>query len=579
MVDLSSRDSELSLLHRISAIGTRERSLEHVVREVLRVTPDVVPSERAILFLYDEEKDRLRSFARDGQEEEALSLGEPGIVRRVFASGRAEIVNEVGTDPDASPLLQETYRTRQIALAPLVAGDERLGVVAAINSQHGAFTDRDLEILSAVADRAAIAARHVRLSAILQRQSRELEGLHRLARLLLSQESLENVIAESVRIVNDLIRCEKMVLLLYDPANNSLRLEQPALGIDGLDDLEISLAEPSLASSVFRTATPLLSNDAANDAWVGPRLRELLGIKNVLVVPLSTDREAIGVLEAINSKKGYFDEDDLRFATLLGSRVGGIIELSRARFRERALMQRLREADRVKSDFVSILAHELKGPMTTIMGFGQTLEQHWDTIDDARRSQFVSIVRRETERLAQMVSDLLDMSRMEAGTLRYEVAPMSIGEVVDSIVSIHGSLFADHHVKSEIPDDLPLVMGDKERIRQVLMNLISNAARYSPDGTTITISADVIDGDSTPEAKISVTDEGIGIAPEDTDRIFAKFAMLPKPAWTKKGTGLGLFITKGIVEAHGGRLWVESKVGEGSTFNFTLEVASGDSGE
>ncbi len=579
MADLSSRDSELSLLHRIAAIGTRERSLEHVVREVLRVTPDVVPSERAVLFLYDEEKDWLRSFARDGQEEEALSLGEPGIVRRVFASGRAEIVNEVGTDPDASPLLQETYRTRQVALAPLVAGDERLGVVAAINSQHGAFTDRDLQILSAVADRAAIAARHVRLSAILQRQSRELEGLHRLARLLLSQESLENVIAESVRIVNDLIRCEKMVLLLYDPANNSLRLEQPALGIDGLDELEISLAEPSLASSVFRTATPLLSNDAANDAWVDPRLRELLGIKNVLVVPLSTDREAIGVLEAINSKKGYFDEDDLRFATLLGSRVGGIIELSRARFRERALMQRLREADRVKSDFVSILAHELKGPMTTIMGFGQTLEQHWDTIDDARRSQFVSIVRRETERLAQMVSDLLDMSRMEAGTLRYEVAPMSIGEVVDSIVSIHGSLFADHHVKSEIPDDLPLVMGDKERIRQVLMNLISNAARYSPDGTTITISADVIDGDSTPEAKISVTDEGIGIAPEDTDRIFAKFAMLPKPAWTKKGTGLGLFITKGIVEAHGGRLWVESKVGEGSTFNFTLEVAPGDSGE
>ncbi|MDQ4064800.1 MAG: ATP-binding protein, partial [Actinomycetota bacterium] len=203
-------------------------------------------------------------------------------------------------------------------------------------------------------------------------------------------------------------------------------------------------------------------------------------------------------------------------------------------------------------DFVSILAHELKGPMTTIMGFGRTLEEHWDTIDEGRRVQFISIVRRETERLAQLVSDLLDMSGVESGGFRYEMAPMAIGELVESIVSIHGSLFAAHRVKSEIPDDLPLVMGDKERIRQVLLNLMSNAARYSPEGTTITVSAQVVEEDGRPRAKVSVSDEGIGIAPEDHERIFSKFATLPKPGWTQKGTGLGLFITKGIVDAHGG---------------------------
>lgn len=224
-------------------------------------------------------------------------------------------------------------------------------------------------------------------------------------------------------------------------------------------------------------------------------------------------------------------------------------------------------------DFVSILAHELKGPLTTIMGFGRTLEEHWDTIDDARRVQFISTLRRETERLARLVSDLLDISGIEAGTFRYDMTHVDIRELVDSIIAIHRALFAGHSVKSEIPDDLPVAMGDGNRIRQVVMNLIDNAARYSPDGTTITISADTIEEDGMPKVRVAVTDEGIGIAPENGERIFAKFAMLPKPAWTKKGTGLGLFITKGIVEAHGGRLWVESELGDGATFYFTIPVA------
>lgn len=224
-------------------------------------------------------------------------------------------------------------------------------------------------------------------------------------------------------------------------------------------------------------------------------------------------------------------------------------------------------------DFVSILAHELKGPMTTIMGFGRTLEEHWDTIEEERRVQFISIVRRETERLAQLVSDLLDMSGIENGGFRYEMAPISIGDLVDSIVTIHETLFAGHRVKSEIADDLPPAMGDAERVRQVLLNLISNAVRYSPEGTTITITAEVIEEAGGSWVKVSVTDEGIGIAPEHMERIFTKFAMVPKPGWTKKGTGLGLFITKGIVEAHGGRLWVESELGEGTTFYFTIPVA------
>ncbi|HEV3473004.1 MAG TPA: GAF domain-containing protein [Actinomycetota bacterium] len=565
----------MNALYRIAAIGGRDTDLVQAVREVLRAVPDVVPCERSLVFVYDEEKDDLRAFVGKGEEQERLSLHEPGIVRRVFHSGRGEIVNDVRLDPESNPVFQDKYGSRQIALAPLIQGDARLGVVAAVDSRRGAFTDRDLHLLSVLADRSAMSICQAQLRATLEKQARELEGLQRLSRLLISQESVEYVIGEAVRIISDLVDCEKMMLLLYDEERNALVLQQPAIGIDPetVEDFEISLAEPSLAGTAFRTSTPLTSNDAENDKWVEPWLRDKLGIRSALAVPLMSDRESIGVLEAINAGKGYFDEDDERFTALLGSRVGGVVELSRARLRERELVQRLREADRAKSDFVSILAHELKGPMTTIMGFGQTLEQNWETLENHRRSQFLGIVHRETERLSRMVSDLLDMSRMESGTLRFEADRMDLAELVDNIVTVHTSLTAQHGIKLEIPSDLPDVLADRDRIRQVLLNLVTNATRYSPEGTTITIGAKVIEGEETPEVQVSVADEGIGIAPEDTERIFSKFAMLPKPAWTKKGTGLGLFITKGIIDAHGGRLWVESELGAGSTFCFTLPVA------
>ena len=567
------RQAELNTLYRIATVGAREGDLRFAIREALRAIGDIVPCQRGLVFIYDEEKDRLRSFAGKGEEQTALPLTEPGIIRRVFHSGRAEVINDVTADRDANPELQDEYGSRNVVIAPLVLGEARLGVIGAVNSPRGAFTDVELEHLALLGDRIAPSIRLAQLHTTIERQEREMEGLQRLSRLVEAQESLEYVIGESVRIVNDLVDCTTVLVFLYNEDENALCLERPALGLAGDVDIKVPLDEPSLASTVFRTASPLISNDAVNDAWVSPRLRELTGMKNSMAVPLLTDRAPIGVLEAINSNKGAFDEEDMRFTTLFGGRVGGVIELSRARVRERGLMHKLREADQAKSDFVSILAHELKGPMTTIMGFGQTLEQHWDTIEDSKRAQFLGIIYRETERLSHMVSDLLDMSRMESGTLRYEMESMSLSELVDNVLTVHTSLTSRHGLKVEVPSNLPEVYADRERVRQVVLNLVTNATRYSPEGTTITVGAARGGGDDNGWVRVAVADEGIGIAEEDAERIFNKFSMLPKPAWTKKGTGLGLFITKGIVDAHGGRLWVESEPGEGSTFYFTLPVA------
>jgi two-component system sensor histidine kinase KdpD len=221
-----------------------------------------------------------------------------------------------------------------------------------------------------------------------------------------------------------------------------------------------------------------------------------------------------------------------------------------------------------------MLAHELNGPMATIMGFGQSLNDEWDRVSEAKRREIIQIMAREAARLSRLVNDLLDVSRMEAGSLRYDLEPLVLGDLVDGVLDVHTSLRADHLVTATIPSNLPLVLGDKDRLRQVLINLLTNATRYSPAGTSIEVAAETIQFDGHQEVRVSVADHGIGIPVEHRERVFSKFAMLPKPGWVKKGTGLGLFITKGIVEAHGGRLWIDPGRDEGTTFHFTLQIAS-----
>jgi signal transduction histidine kinase len=244
-------------------------------------------------------------------------------------------------------------------------------------------------------------------------------------------------------------------------------------------------------------------------------------------------------------------------------------ELDHLGERGRALLNRMREADRNKTDFLSMLAHELKSPMATILGFAQMLHAHWDAVATNKRSEMLSIMEDETSRLARLVDDLLDLSRIDTGTLTFDFQPVDIRRVVESVLKMHPSLKARHKIMSEYPPELPSVRADFDRLRQVFLNLITNATRYSTPSTLIVVRGEARNG----LVHLLVCDEGIGIAPEHHEVVFERFASVSKPAWVKKGTGLGLYISKGIVEGHGGRLWVESERGRGATFHFTLPVA------
>jgi two-component system sensor histidine kinase VicK len=225
----------------------------------------------------------------------------------------------------------------------------------------------------------------------------------------------------------------------------------------------------------------------------------------------------------------------------------------------------------MKSDFVATVSHELRTPLTSIYGFAETLMRSDVDFSDAERATFLGYIASESERLIRIVDDLLNIARLEAGTLTVTVTSADVGEVAQEVVARVGEHSSDgHRFAVEVERGSLFVRADREKLGQILHNLVDNAVKYSPDGGTIRIAA----RRRTDTAEISVSDQGIGIARSEQQRLFTKFFRAERIARSGlQGTGLGLFLARGLLAAMGGRIWVESQEGEGSSFTFELPLA------
>jgi signal transduction histidine kinase len=232
---------------------------------------------------------------------------------------------------------------------------------------------------------------------------------------------------------------------------------------------------------------------------------------------------------------------------------------------------REREIAQAKNEFVSVVAHELRTPMTSIKGYTDLILQGaLGEVNDEQR-HFLRIVKANVDRLSELIGDLLDTARIEAGRIRLEIEPIQVtsivGEVCDSLAETIRERGLELTVEAD--PDVPTVQADRNRLIQILMNLLSNAYRYTPSGGSITVSVRLTDD----AVLVAVADSGIGIAPEDQERIFERFHRVDNEIVNRQtGTGLGLTIARSLVELHGGRLWLESEFGVGSTFFFTLPI-------
>jgi len=388
-----------------------------------------------------------------------------------------------------------------------------------------------------------------------------LETLYQAGKEISASLSLSSTVNLVARQVGRLTGATMAVVFLHDAGTEEYVAEAGTENVLGqLPRLRFT-AGAGLHGLAVRSARPVLEPNLEG-AVGAEEILEILGATGVLVVPLLSNERVIGAVSAVNRAAGIFTESDRDALEMFASQAS--IAVTNA-----ILYERAKELDRLKSEFVAVVSHEVRTPLTSIKG---SLELLGDTRFHKLpppQMELLQICQANAERLIGLINDILDFSKLEASrfTLNVESADVSkiVTESVENIRSLAAmkNVVIDFHVEGTVGS----VEADPMRVGQVITNLLGNAIKFSEEKSRVEVWARGED----EEVTISVRDHGRGISPKDTDRLFQKFGQLDSSTTRKAGgTGLGLVISKGIVEQHGGRIWVESQVGVGSTFSFSL---------
>ena len=402
----------------------------------------------------------------------------------------------------------------------------------------------------------------------LGRRGDALEAANRAARALASSLEIEEAFGAFIRELGSLVPFDRTAIVLID-GDTATTMATAGRGSDEVfppgssGPLQGSVLERVLGGEIVVRRDLGEAAHPEDEALVG------LGLRSELVAPLLVGERPIGMLSLARARIDGFSEQETELVALLGRLVSTAVQNIRAYEAERWTVEELRRLSQLRADFVSLVSHELLSPMAAVIGAARTLQSRWRSLAPEQREAFLALVADETSRLAELVGDVLDTSRLEAGTFSYRFEDLDLAGLVRDTVDTAAFVQQDVTVVASISGPLPAIRGDRQRLRQVLANLIDNAVKYSPDGGEVQVRAAAENG----TVRISVGDSGPGIAADQQDRIFEKFGRGDVGGGSKPGTGLGLFIARSIAEAHGGTLAVSSRPGAGSTF--TLELPSG----
>jgi signal transduction histidine kinase len=422
---------------------------------------------------------------------------------------------------------------------------------------------RDLEIESRVSvERLAEAER---LRDQLGRRADVLEAANRVARALGSSLELDAAFGAFIRELRGLVPFERAAIVLVE-GDTATTMATAGRGANAtfppgsVGPLAGSVLEQVLDGRI------VVRRDLEEREFPEDELLLELGVRSELLSPLQVGARTIGMLSVSRAQPDAFSDNEIELVALLGRLVATAVQNINAYDAERRRVEELARLSALRADFVSLVSHELRSPMAAVIGAARTLQERWRILTVEQRDSFLSLIGDETTRLASLVADVLDTSRLEAGTFSYRFEDVDLGLLVRGAVDAAGLAQREVGVVASVIGTLPTIRGDRARLRQVLGNLIDNAVKYSPEGGQVNVRAFAADGG----VRVSVSDSGPGIPREHQARIFEKFGRADVPGTSKPGTGLGLFIARSIAEAHGGTLEVSSLPQEGATFVLTL---------
>jgi signal transduction histidine kinase/CheY-like chemotaxis protein len=300
--------------------------------------------------------------------------------------------------------------------------------------------------------------------------------------------------------------------------------------------------------------------------------------RSEMALPLTFGERVIGVLDVSSAQPNAFSEDDLQLFQTLAGTASAVIQNTRLLAEIRAANEQLRELDKLKSQFLANMSHELRTPLNSIIGFSRVILKGIDGPLTELQQQDLETIHSSGQHLLSLINDMLDQAKIEAGKMKIQPDYVDLGEIIQEAMTTATGLVKDKPVDliADVPDDLPQVYGDQMRIRQVLLNLASNAAKFTYEGSitirAVQLQADPATGEPS-RVRVDVVDTGIGISPEDQAKLFEAFSQVDTSTTRRAGgTGLGLAISRQLIELHGGSMWVQSELGQGATFCFTVPL-------
>src|SRR3954452_560603 len=403
----------------------------------------------------------------------------------------------------------------------------------------------------------------------LGRRADLLDAANRCARALNSSLDLDEASTEFIRELRGLVPFDRMAIVLAEEgvarviatSGEQASEVMPPGTVLGLDD-------NLLADVVSRGQTVVRGDMATDPQYAEEAQLAAPGVRSRVAAPLLAGARTIGLISVGRNEPNSFTDHEIELVGLLGRLAASAVQNIRAYESERRTVEELRRLSALRADFVSLVSHELRSPMAAVIGAARTLQARWRELQPEQRDAFLALIGDETTRLAALVGDVLDSSRIDAGTFSYRFGDVDVSALVQESVATAAITQDEVPITADIAPSVPAVRGDAQRLRQVLGNLIDNAVKYSPPGSPVQVRVGGLNGNVT----VAVRDEGAGIASEDQRLIFEKFGRV-SGGNTKPGTGLGLYIARSIVEAHGGSLAVASAQGRGATFTLTLPTA------
>jgi signal transduction histidine kinase len=524
----------------------------------------------------------------------------PMPVSRSNTSGRAMLDARVAFTEDTETDVERSSAGRRVAMAvgarsvvsvPMLRDGASVGAITVAGREPGRFSDQQVELLKTFADQAVIAIENVRLFNELQartsdltRSVGELTALGEVSRALSSTLDLETVLQTIVARANELTGTAGCTIWEYDEPREEFRLrvshyadETDAALLQALGRVTTIRKGQGVTTQVVELRQPVqIHNIAAEGAYESPIRGPLVeaGHRALLGVPLLREDEVIGVLAVTRKTPGGFEPEVVQLLSTFATQSALAIQNARLFLEIEDKSRQLEVASQHKSEFLANMSHELRTPLNAIIGFSEVLSERMFGELNEKQEEYLKDIHASGQHLLSLINDILDLSKIEAGRMELELTDFDLPTALDNALTLVRERAARRGIALHMSVDerLGQMRADERKVRQVVLNLLSNAIKFTPEGGRIEVMAAPKDG----LVEVSVSDTGVGIAPEDQEKVFEEFRQVGTAAKKVEGTGLGLTLCRKFIELHGGKIWVTSQVGAGSTFTFTIPVRAGE---